>query len=117
MSRDARKLSSGFLTKSETNRTVQLQKKPEISDLGSRGIVLSCICVAKTKALISYLVSLQLICPFVVAYVKSRFSHDAAHIIAHVLLNLLNELRKHNMMQGIAEHLIIFFHNNLLNSK
>ena len=35
--------------------------------------------VAKTKALISYIVTEQLICTFVFAYAKSRFSHDAAH--------------------------------------
>ena len=35
--------------------------------------------VAKTKALISCTVTAQLICVFVFAYVKSRFSHDAAH--------------------------------------
>ena len=36
--------------------------------------------VAKTKALISCAVIAQLICTFVFAYAKSRFSHDAAHI-------------------------------------
>ena len=37
--------------------------------------------VAKTKALISFAVTAKLICVFVFAYAKSRFSHDAAHII------------------------------------
>ena len=36
--------------------------------------------VAKTKALISFAVTAKLICVFVFAYVKSRFSHDAAQI-------------------------------------
>ena len=36
---------------------------------------------AKTKALISCAVTAQLICGFVFAYAKSRFSHDVAHII------------------------------------
>ena len=36
----------------------------------------------KTKALISCVVTAQLICGFVFAYVKSWFSHDVAHIIA-----------------------------------
>ena len=36
--------------------------------------------VAKTKALISFAVTAKLICVFVFAYVKSRFSQDAAHI-------------------------------------
>ena len=39
------------------------------------------IYVGKTKALISYAVTAQLICAFVFAYAKSRFSHDAAHIL------------------------------------
>ena len=46
-------------------------KRCEILDLERRGIVLS-IYVAKTKALI---------CAFVFAYAKIRFSHDTAQII------------------------------------
>ena len=34
----------------------------------------------KTKALISFAVTAKLICVFVFAYAKIRFSHDAAHI-------------------------------------
>ena len=41
----------------------------------------SAIYVAKTKALISCTVIVQLICAFVFAYVKSRFSHDPVHRI------------------------------------
>ena len=37
--------------------------------------------VAKTKALISFEVTAKLICVFVFAYAKSRFSHDAARMI------------------------------------
>ena len=37
--------------------------------------------VAKTKALISCAVTAQLICVFVFAYAKSRFSHNGAHIL------------------------------------
>ena len=36
--------------------------------------------VVKTKALISFAVTAKLICGFVFAYAKSRFSHDAAQI-------------------------------------
>ena len=36
--------------------------------------------VAKTKALISFAVTAKLICVFVFAYTKIRFSHDAAHL-------------------------------------
>ena len=39
------------------------------------------ICVAKTKALISLAVTAKLICAFVFAYAKVRFSHDAAQVI------------------------------------
>ena len=35
----------------------------------------------KTKALISCVVTVQLICAFVFAYAKSRFSNDAAHLM------------------------------------
>ena len=34
--------------------------------------------VAKTNALISFAITAKLICVFVFAYAKSRFSHDAA---------------------------------------
>ena len=37
--------------------------------------------VVKTKALISCAVTAQLICAFVVAYAKSRFSHHRAHFV------------------------------------
>ena len=37
--------------------------------------------VAKTKALISSAVTAKLICVFVFAYAKSRFSHDEAHLV------------------------------------
>ena len=36
--------------------------------------------VAKTKALISFVVTAKLICVFVFAYAKSGFSHNKAHI-------------------------------------
>ena len=39
------------------------------------------ICVVKTKALISLAVTAKLICVFVFAYAKSRFSHDKAHFV------------------------------------
>ena len=37
--------------------------------------------VAKTKALISFAVTAKLICVFVFAYAKSRFSHGEAHML------------------------------------
>ena len=47
--------------------------------------------VAKTKALISFAVTAKLICVFVFAYAKSRFSHDVAHmrkVFATWLMNI-----------------------------
>ena len=41
--------------------------------------------VAKTKALISFAVTAKLICDFVFAYAKSRFSHDEAQILVRIL--------------------------------
>ena len=44
---------------------------------------------AKTKAQSSCAVSAQLICTFVLAYGKIRFSHDAAQILVnHSIFNL-----------------------------
>ena len=50
------------------------------SDLGSREIVE--FCVAKTKALSSCAVTAQLLCAFVFANAKSRFSPEAAHFVS-----------------------------------
>ena len=44
----------------------------------------------KTKALISCTVTVQLICAFVFAYAKSRFSHDAIHIVVSFQLLLVH---------------------------
>ena len=55
--------------------TTEDDRRLEISDLESRGIVLSkqrCYCPAIA----------QLICIFVFAYAKSSFSHDAAHFMS-----------------------------------
>ena len=66
----------GFLTRSNTKRSVQLQKM-------AKGLILltekvdGLYCVAKTKALISY--TAQLILAFVFTYAKRRFCHYEAH--------------------------------------
>ena len=76
------------------NRAVQPQKmariKLEISDLGRRDCT---ICLTKTKALISFAVTAKLICVFVFAYAKSRFSHDEAHISGIFLVSSGAEFR------------------------
>ena len=46
------------------------------------------ICEAKTKALISFAVTAKLICIFVFAYAKIRFSHAVAHFSAIIYLYL-----------------------------
>ena len=61
----------------------------------------------KTKALIRCAVTDQLICAFVLAYAKRRFSHDAAHIM-YIVWNsegfaCLAKLYQHNdTLQGLA---------------
>ena len=58
----------------------------DISDLRS-----STNHVAKTKALISSAVTAKLICVFVFAYTKSRFSYDEAHLVlGHITHNRFN---------------------------
>ena len=62
---------------SNTPGSVQLQKNGymlEMSDLCT-------IYGAESNVLISCAVIAQLICIFVFAYAKRRFTHDAAHII------------------------------------
>ena len=73
--------SSEFPSKSDTNRAVQRRRKARGLKLGIYEIEgMECtICVAKTKALISFAVTAKLICVFVFAYAKIRFSHVAAH--------------------------------------
>ena len=66
----------------------------EISDLGGRRQYCT-IGIAKTKALISFAVTAKLICVFVFAYEKSRFSHDEAH--------LNSALNAHNCPQTAIE--------------
>ena len=63
--------------------TIEFSLRLELLDLGSRGMYYLCICsirVAKTKTLISFAVTAKLICAFVFAFAKRRFSHDAAHL-------------------------------------
>ena len=50
------------------------------------------IYVAKTKALISFAVTAKLICIFVFAYAKRRFSHDEAHIVLARVVHLSRKL-------------------------
>ena len=70
-------LSSGFLTSSDT---IQAERPQKIArGLESIGVVLSS--EKKKNVPINCAVTVQLIRVFVFAYAKSRFSHDAAHIM------------------------------------
>ena len=59
--------------------------------------------VAKTEELISFAVTAKLICVFVYAYAKSRFSHDPAHmgciVRNHVFCIWVNQRRISAMLQ------------------
>ena len=55
--------------------------------------------MAKTKVLISFAVTTKLICVFVFAYAKSRFSHNEAQIVVLIqtidsLMVFLKDLKK-----------------------
>ena len=52
--------------------------------------------VAKTKALISFAVTAKLICVFVFAYTKSRFSHKETQIIVVEKVSEIIDLILHN---------------------
>ena len=73
LSRDSRNRSSGFSTRSDTNRAVQLQmigRCLKFRILEEEGLYYLC---SKKKALISCAVTAQLICGFVFAYAKAGF--------------------------------------------
>ena len=55
--------------------------------------------VAKTNALISFAVTAKLICVFVFAYAKSRFSHDAAYFISNGCKSYQNIIEITEIMQ------------------
>ena len=61
--------------------------------------------VAKTKALISFAVTSKLICVFVFAYAKIRFSHVAAHFMAQNIYLFLVAIK------SSTEFMIILFIN------
>ena len=57
-----------------------------LSSLNNEIIIIT-IYEAKTKALISCAVAAQLICVFVLAYAKRRFSYDAVQLIMKLLFS------------------------------
>ena len=58
--------------------------------------------VAKTKALISFAVTAKLICVFVFAYAKTRFSHNVAHILEVSFTYLFALIAGDNFYHGLA---------------
>ena len=75
-----RKPTMCFLIRSDTNWSVSSQTKLEAWNFGLRKKRNCTICVAKTKALISFAVTPKLICVFVFTYADCWFSHEAAQI-------------------------------------
>ena len=76
-----RKPTFWFPTWSDTIQAVQLQKMARGLKFSIRKKMDCTIRVAKTKALINFAVTAKLICVFVFAYAKNKFSHDSAHIV------------------------------------
>ena len=86
MSLVPRKLSLGFPTRFDTNQTVQPQKMATAQKLRiyeEEGLYYLCCENKGADQLRSS--SAQLICAFIFAYAKSRFSHDSAHIVFSTL--------------------------------
>ena len=71
-----------FRNRSDTNRPVQLQKRARSLKFWIKKKRKCTICVAKTKALISFAVTAKLICDFVLAYADCWFCHEAAHLLS-----------------------------------
>ena len=57
--------------------------------------------MAKTKALISFAVTAKLICVFVFAYAKIRFSHDAAHMTGSLTVASLEQVARQLSSNGL----------------
>ena len=57
--------------------------------------------VAKTKALISFAVTAKLICVFVFAYTKRRFSHKETQIIVVEKVSEIIDLILHNFIRSL----------------
>ena len=73
-------MSPEFSIRSNTNRAVQKKITRGLKFRKKRDC--THFAYAKTKALISCTITVQLICAFAFAYAKCRFSHDMAHIVS-----------------------------------
>ena len=69
------------------------------------------ICLAKTKALISFAVTAKLICDFVLHRQTSGFSHEAAHIFSKVefegfqMMYISYDLMDNNKINNMAQNI------------
>ena len=68
------------------------------------------IYMAKTKALISCAVTVQLICSFVFTYAKIWFSHGAAQIILRVFKSLLAKIQYISQIECCCNEILLFFY-------
>ena len=85
-------------------------------NLGRKGTVrYIAICLAKTKALISFPATAKLICVFVFAYTELRFSHHAAQMVTcDVLITLLSSQMKIKMkIKGIISLVVSIAENQI----
>ena len=87
-----RKPTMWLLNRSDTKWTVQSQKMARSLKFWIRKERNCIICVAKTKALISFAVTVKLICAFVFAYAKCCFPLDAALIFLSKDARLSNSI-------------------------
>ena len=55
--------------------------------------------IAKTKALISFAVTVKLICVFVFAYAKKRFFHNEAHFMTNFNKRMSARLGNHTLVK------------------
>ena len=101
--------SSGFPTRSDTNRAAYSHRRwLETWNFGFRKQRDCTIQVAKTKALISFAVTAKLICVFVFAYAKIRFSHVAAHIWCSFVPNFSTQQSlKRSIPWNRCQHLLL----------
>ena len=83
--------------RSDTNQAVQSEAGWTFEILDFKKKRKCTIRVAKTKALISFVVAAKLICVFVYAYADCWFSHRAAHM----RLQLKPTFRKNTKLYGI----------------
>ena len=69
--------------------------------------------VVKTKVLISFAVTVKLICPYVFAYAKSLFSHYAAHIAKSTKLSTNTKYVESPEYKAFSFHMLHVLSNEI----